>query len=106
MLQMAGKHWQSRISTLRVLSRSGSDDGVDMLGRPHLARQTGTWNRLASHPGSEGRVRLKPVGQGQGRDMASSMIMLGKGSATAGLSGRWWAAKMGRALCLLEMQTG
>lgn len=56
MLQMAGKHWQGRILTLRVLSRSGCDDGVGMLGRPHLARRTGTWNSLASHPGSEDSI--------------------------------------------------
>lgn len=72
-----------------MLSRSGSDDGVGMLGRPHLACRAGTWNRLASHPGSEDRVRLKPVEQGQARDVACPMAMLGKGSATAGLlSGR------------------
>lgn len=88
MLQMAGKHWQGRISTLRVLSRSGCDDGVGMLGRPHLSCRTGTWNSMTSHPGSEDMVRLKPVDQGQGRDGgARSMIMLGKGSATAGLGG-------------------
>lgn len=34
-------------------------------------------------------MRLKPVEQGQARDVACSMAMLGKGSATAGLlSGR------------------
>lgn len=31
-------------------------------------------------------MRLKPVGQGQARDMASSVLMLGEESASAGLS--------------------
>lgn len=102
MLQMAGKHWQSRISTLRVLSRSGCDDGVGMLGRPHLACRSGTWNSLASHPGSEGRVRLKPVEQGQGRDGGTLDDQAGQGKRHGRLGWMVVGAKDGHRIALFS----